>query len=130
MGFWKGSKLYSILKLKCPRCHQGDLFLHKNAYKLSKLGDMPKNCPDCGLKYEKEPGYFYGAMFISYGLTVGISIVVFLILSLLVPSWPLEYHIPVIAAVLVLLTPLNFRWSRAIWMNFFTHFIEDQGLKK
>ena len=51
--------------LKCPRCRVGDLF-PTATFSFSKPFDMPRTCPECGLDYFPEPGYYYGAMFMSY----------------------------------------------------------------
>ncbi|MEL6924222.1 MAG: DUF983 domain-containing protein, partial [Bacteroidota bacterium] len=56
--------LSSIWNMKCPRCRQGDLFSH-GAFG-SKFTEMPERCPNCGQNYMPEPGFYYGAMFISY----------------------------------------------------------------
>ena len=67
MSFLKDSKLYSILHFKCPFCHEGDFFL-SHPYDLKHAGDLHEACPVCHRKYEKEPGFYYGAMFISYAI--------------------------------------------------------------
>ncbi|MGB0368672.1 MAG: DUF983 domain-containing protein, partial [Flavobacteriales bacterium] len=79
----KGSKIYSMLRLKCPRCHEGDLFLHKNPYSFTKLEKMPDNCPVCDQKYWPEPGFYYGAMYVSYALTIALSVAVFVAMTVL-----------------------------------------------
>ena len=76
----KGTKLYSIFNNKCPRCQEGNFFENNNPYNLKKVMKMNEHCPICDLKYQIEPSFFYGAMYVSYGLTVGISIITFLIL--------------------------------------------------
>ncbi|MFO0436645.1 MAG: DUF983 domain-containing protein, partial [Sphingobacteriaceae bacterium] len=63
--------IISMLFNKCPRCHQGDVFTEKNPYKLNKVFSMHETCSHCQLKYEKEPSFFYGAMYVSYALTSG-----------------------------------------------------------
>ena len=45
--FHKGYKLYSILFLKCPKCHDSDLFIEKRIYKVAGYFDMPESCPKC-----------------------------------------------------------------------------------
>ncbi|HLF64937.1 MAG TPA: DUF983 domain-containing protein [Saprospiraceae bacterium] len=62
------SKLISIVTHTCPRCHTGELF-ETRILSFSKLFHMPKSCPQCGLNYYPEPGFYYGAMFISYIVT-------------------------------------------------------------
>ena len=61
----KGSKAYSIFYLKCPRCHEGGTF-ETGSWSFVKPVDMLQRCPKCDLNYWPEPGYYYGAMFISY----------------------------------------------------------------
>jgi len=63
--FKKGQKGYSIFNFKCPRCHEGDLF-ETETFSFQKSFDMHDKCPHCNLNYMPEPGFYYGAMFISY----------------------------------------------------------------
>ncbi len=118
----KGTKLYSILNQKCPRCHEGDLFEERNPYKLSKIFDMPAECPKCGQPYSLEPSFYYGAMYVNYGLTVGLGIAVFIAMLVLGEEWQLhEYLIAIIGAILITM-PLNFRLGRSIWINMFVKY--------
>lgn len=70
--FGKGSKLYSIFAMKCPRCHEGDVFETRNPYK--KMTALKETCPHCGLRYEKEMGFFFGAMYVSYMLNIALFV--------------------------------------------------------
>ena len=56
---------------KCSRCHQGDVFVSKNPYKLSMMFNLHKTCSHCHLEYESEPSFFYGALYVSYGISSG-----------------------------------------------------------
>ncbi|MDX5437630.1 MAG: DUF983 domain-containing protein, partial [Pontibacter sp.] len=78
----KGTKLYSIVNYKCPRCHQGDLFIHKG-WSYTSFAKMPEKCPCCHQSYEPEPGFYYGAMYVSYAITTAITITVLAVLSIL-----------------------------------------------
>ncbi len=60
----KRSFIINTLNKKCPKCQEGDLF--NTPFEFSKPVDMPKNCPVCGQRFEPEPGFYYGAMFLSY----------------------------------------------------------------
>ena len=82
--FGKGSRLYSVFRMKCPRCHEGDFFI-SHPYNLKKAGDIHENCPNCGLKYSKEPGFYYGAMYVSYALGVGLFVALWVALNYLIP---------------------------------------------
>lgn len=71
----KGTKLYSIVKLKCPHCHEGQ-FLESHPYDFKKLGDVRSECEVCHIQYEREPGFYYGAMYVSYALGVALFVTV------------------------------------------------------
>lgn len=59
------STVLAMLGQKCPRCHQGNMFTH-GMYNLAHYTEMPLACPVCGLAFEPEPGFYIGAMYISY----------------------------------------------------------------
>jgi uncharacterized protein (DUF983 family) len=119
--FKKGSKLYSILFNKCPRCHEGDFMREKNMLKLHKAFQMHEKCSKCGLKYMMEPSFYYGAMYINYTLTVGISIATFVIVTLFFDFSLVESFVPIVIA-LVLTAPLTIRFSRIGWINLFVKY--------
>lgn len=66
-------KIYSILTSRCLRCHVSKIFLNSSSYKYKNWDKMHPDCPTCGLHFEREPGFFQGAMYISYGLAVALS---------------------------------------------------------
>jgi uncharacterized protein (DUF983 family) len=116
--FKKGTKLFSILFNKCPKCHEGDFMKEKNLFKLHKAFKMHNSCSSCSFKYMIEPSFFYGAMYINYVLTVGISLLTFVISTVLFNQSYLESFIPIVV-VLVLTAPISIRLSRIIWINLF-----------
>ncbi|MDZ7613558.1 MAG: DUF983 domain-containing protein [Flavobacteriaceae bacterium] len=122
----KGSKLYSISKNKCPRCHEGDFYVNQNPYSLKNTLKIHEVCSQCGLKYMLEPSFFYGAMYVSYGLTVAISIITFVILNFFGLSL-LPIFIAIII-VLVLFTPLTLWLSRLIYINIFVHYKKAENI--
>ncbi len=71
--------LTSTLFNKCPKCHSGRVFKKNNPYLMKSMFEMHQNCDNCGLKYEREPGYFTGAMYVAYALTSGWFIMWFLL---------------------------------------------------
>lgn len=81
---------------------------------------MNETCPHCGHKFEREPGYFFGAMFVSYALTVAEGIVVFILWEFFIPGNYDFRVIGLIALTLFIFWFANFRLSRVIWMYFFT----------
>ncbi|MBX3010917.1 MAG: DUF983 domain-containing protein [Caldilineaceae bacterium] len=100
-------RFFAILAQRCPVCLQGPVFY--------SLLAMHKNCPHCGVLYEREHGYFLNSMFIGY--TAGFL--------LLIPSafylfW-INASIPFFSVAIILETiliwPLIFRYSRVLWMH-------------
>ncbi len=114
----KGTKLYSILKFKCPHCHEGDFF-KAHPYNLSKVGEIHEKCPVCGEKNLKEPGFYYGAMYVSYGLGAAVFISTFTIMNLFFPNFDWINYLFIVIGLLVILTPLLYALSKIIWANFF-----------
>ena len=117
----KGTKLYSILKGKCPHCHEGDFFISK-PYNLKNCGKTPIKCSSCEESYSKEPGFYYGAMYVSYGLGIAAFVAVFILILLLYPNpTPLTYFfIPF--TVLILLAPYLYSLSKIVWANIFINY--------
>lgn len=120
----KGSKLYSILTGSCPRCHQESMYVDKNPYHLGKLYEMHETCSHCDLQYKIEPSFFYGAMYVSYALTVAIGVATFIIAKVFIGLDLFESFIAIIAS-LILLTPITARLSRNIYINIFVHYNPD-----
>jgi uncharacterized protein (DUF983 family) len=117
----------SIFSSKCPVCREGDAFISKNPYELKSFDKMHENCSHCGHKFEKEQGFWYGAMYVSYALTVAFSVAVFILTFLFYPQASVWVYISMIAFVILFLAPVTFRLSRMIWMNFFAKFDENKA---
>ncbi|MGV3764442.1 DUF983 domain-containing protein [Parapedobacter sp.] len=113
------SVIKAALQAKCPRCREGNMFIGKT-YAL-KAQKMNETCPHCGLRYEREPGYFYVAMFVSYALAMAEMIVAcvgfYLFTGYMEGPWP--YLIATIGTVIVL-SPLNYRYSRVVLLYWLT----------
>ncbi|MEM8848129.1 MAG: DUF983 domain-containing protein [Bacteroidota bacterium] len=124
----KGTKLYSILTGSCPRCHEEHMYTNKNPYTLGKLFKMHKRCSHCGLKYKIEPSFFYGSMYVSYGVGVAFAVAAFVI-SFLFLGLNLVNTFIAIVATLVVFMPIIIRLSRNIWINFFIKY-EPQKLSE
>ncbi len=117
----KGSKLNSILTGTCPKCQNESMYLDKNPLHLNNILKMHEKCSHCGLKYQIEPSFFYGAMYVSYGLNVAIGIAAF-ITSYLIFHSSLKIAFIAIIASLILLFPFVLRWSRNIYINMFVSY--------
>lgn len=106
------STISAIVRQLCPRCRAGKIFSKSI---LRGWPRMHERCPMCGLKFEREPGYFLGAMYLSYGLAL-IVIVVLAAILWLATRWSLE-KVAVWAIVLFLpLAPALTLFSRVLWI--------------
>ena len=72
----KRSFLAALLGNRCPRCRSGKMYRH-SAYDLKRFILMHEHCPVCGLKYEIEPGFFWGAMYVTYAFIVALFLTTF-----------------------------------------------------
>jgi uncharacterized protein (DUF983 family) len=124
----KGSKLNSILTGTCPRCQEESMYVEKNPYNLSKIFEMHENCSHCGLHYQIEPSFFYGAMYVNYGLTVIVGIVAFIISKVILGLALTPSFITIIVALVVLM-PINTRLARNIYINMFVSFNKETTKK-
>lgn len=80
---------------------------------------MKKQCGNCGYRFDREPGYFLGAMYVSYALAVMEAMITFFILYFLFPGLPLIVIPSTIVIVLLLCSMWNYRLSRIIYMHIF-----------
>lgn len=111
------TKLKAIVSLKCPACWEGSLFVKGNN-PFSFYFDMHQKCPHCGENLMREPGFYYGSMFISYIITGFFSLAVVggLILGFGV-DW--RWAMFVLAIILIVLYAFIYKISRSLWIHFF-----------
>ncbi len=128
--FKKGTKAYSIFNFKCPVCNEGEFFISKNPYKLKKAGDLHQKCSECGTKFSKEPGFYYGAMYISYALSVAESGMLWMLIYLFFPNSNYLVYVSVISIGILVSSPYFYALSKIIWANmFFTYNNNKNNIK-
>lgn len=115
----KTSQLEAIVKAKCPRCRRGKIFAG-SLYGLN-LQKTNEHCSHCDMRFEVEPGYFYGAMYVSYTFVVGemlnIGLITYLITGNDKSPW---LYITTILLTILALTPINYRYSRVLLLHWLT----------
>ncbi|MBF4518699.1 DUF983 domain-containing protein [Flavobacterium sp. ANB] len=124
----KGSKLNSILTGSCPKCQNESMYSDKNPLHLTKVLKMNENCSHCGLKYQIEPSFFYGAMYVSYGLNVAVGIAAFIV-SFVFFKTTIEQSFIAIVISLIVLFPFVLRLSRNLYINMFVSYDPTAGQK-
>ena len=117
----KGNSLYSILTGSCPKCHEESMYLDKNPYRIGNIFKMHERCSHCATKYKMEPSFFYGAMYVSYGVGIAFAVAAFVI-SFLIIGTSLPNTFIAIVGTLIVFMPIIMRVSRNIWINLFVHY--------
>lgn len=119
----------SVINCHCPRCREGKLFRHPVSIKMKNNMEMNKECPVCGQPTELEVGFYYGTSYVSYGLTVGISIVSlvawWVIIGLSTTDNRFFYWLGFNALLLIALQPWLMRFSRSLWISWFVGYDPD-----
>ena len=123
----KGTKMYSIFKMKCPHCHEGDFYISSNPYNFKNAGDVHDTCHVCHRKLSKEPGFYIGAMYVAYGLGVAVLVSVIVATYVLFPEASTGVYIGIISVILFIAGPYLYALSKIIWANMFYRY---KGVEK
>ncbi len=108
----------NIWNEKCPKCGEGQVFeAKKHWYNIMPV--MNKKCDCCHYHFDREPGYFLGAMYISYGIGVALGIGTFMTLTQIFPKLDLAWVLVAIGVVIVAFAQKNFKLSRIIYIHIF-----------
>jgi len=111
--------LIHIFQNKCPDCKKGNIFLNKNLFSFLRLTEMNQKCPSCNYNFFPENGFYWGAMFVSYGLASLEGLIVIFACVFLGNDLFDYTNLLIIIAMMIVLFPLNFRLSRIIWLYIF-----------
>jgi uncharacterized protein (DUF983 family) len=111
------TRLVAILQGRCPRCREGKIFTWP-VTKILKFSVMNNTCPCCGVRLEPEPGFFQGAMYVGYAITIACIGVISAILywQNVQSEWTFIFSI---IGFMFLIAPLNYRYSRIIYLHLF-----------
>jgi uncharacterized protein (DUF983 family) len=126
------NNLLSIFTNKCPRCRRGKMFTNSNAYKnlsLKYIFEMPNACEECGQKFDLEPGFWFGTSYVSYALTVAISVATFVawvvLIGISTEDSRVFWWLGLNAVFLVVIQPWLMRISRVLYIRFFISYDKD-----
>ena len=89
------------------------------------MGDIHEHCDKCGLKYEKEPGFYYGAMYVAYALGVALFVTFWVSFNLFFNNISLGWQIGSIIVGTIVLSPYIYALSKIIWANLFIKYDKD-----
>ncbi|SMD33135.1 Uncharacterized conserved protein, DUF983 family [Reichenbachiella faecimaris] len=114
----KKSSSEALLNCKCPRCREGNMFKYALTKKWFSM-EMHDKCPNCDQTYEPEPGFYFGAMFVSYGFSAAITLATGFILYNFFDNPDTWVYMTVVISSVALLWPAMFKYSRAIFLHLF-----------
>ncbi len=117
----KGQKLFGIIHQRCPACHEGPLFEEAGYFDFRKMGKTHDACPHCGQDYRIEPGFYWGALYIAYGLSVFVSLFFFLLFFLLF-GLSLNTSFLLLIVADLMLTPFLYKLSKTLWLHVFVSY--------
>jgi hypothetical protein len=115
-----------LLACKCPRCRKGDMFQHSNPWNLKHTMKMNKECPVCKQPFTIEVGFYYGSSYVSYGLSIALSVATLIAWWVLI-GFSLDdnrffYWIGFNAVFLIAVQPYLMRLARTGWLAFFVRY--------
>ena len=111
--------LLHIFKNQCPNCKKGNIFMNKNLFSFRRLTEMNQKCPNCNYNFFPENGFYWGAMFVSYGLA-SLEGMMVIFACFWYGNELFDYaNLMIIVAFMIILFPFNFRLSRIIWLYIF-----------
>lgn len=118
-----------LLQSKCPRCGQGKMFKDPNPYNIYNFDKMNRYCSNCNMDFENETGFYFGAMYVSYGICVALSVVNFAIYALIFGFGRVNIYLIVNSILLIVLWPFIFRLSRVVYLWVSDFFFKGEGAK-
>jgi len=121
------SATQAVFAAKCPVCREGKVF-RNSALSTKGFLVIHENCPVCGTKFEPEPGFFWGAMYVNYAFNLLMIIGIGLFLLLVVGTKNEWVYIGTILTAIFLSIPFTARASRILWMYWFGSFHYDPKL--
>jgi uncharacterized protein (DUF983 family) len=101
-----------IFRQRCPRCRTGCMFRYSIFRGFPKMHDR---CPVCDLRFDREPGYFLGAMYVSYGIGIVIVALVAALLWYITGWWITKDTIWAVVLFLPL-APTITLFARVLWI--------------
>lgn len=95
---------------RCPECGSGGIF--------SSLSELVTRCPTCGTTFEREEGYWLGAMVVSMAAVLGSFLAIFV--GTMLVTWPDVPWTPILVVTVIVngLIPLvGYGWAKTTWMG-------------
>ncbi len=118
-------KFFGIWLLRCPNCFKGRLFTNPNPYNLKTITDMPKACPNCGLDFKVEIGFYFGAAYISYVVSCFFMLGI-MGTALITMGWVPKWVVGLAIVLELIFATYILRFSRALWLSIYWWYVGDK----
>ena len=123
----KNNRFRNAIMLKCPVCGQCSMFENPKTFTLHKIGNVKTHCEVCQCNLKPETGFYFGAAYVNWALTVALWVSVLVALKTFNFLGWIEFGFltnPVMFLTTgfiftLILFPYVFRLSRSIWAAFF-----------
>jgi hypothetical protein len=121
------NKFISMVTLKCPHCHETSMFVNPKLITFEKMGETKKTCEVCQTNLNPETGFYFGAAYVSWALTVALWVSVLVALKTFDALGWIEFgflthpgtFLTTGMVLTVIIFPYLFRVSRSIWAHMF-----------
>lgn len=118
--------IFRILQCKCPRCREGNMFKNRNPFVLKETMKMNDECPVCSQPFNLEVGFYFGSSYISYALTIALSVATFIafwvIFGIAIDNNNVFYWLAFNSVFLLAIQPYLMRVARAGWLALFVKY--------
>lgn len=109
------SLVSAIAQAHCPQCRQGKIF-PVSPFSYRKLSVMHARCQVCDANFAPEPGFYDGAMYVSYAFSVALMITSLVAVNVLVFEPKLWMYLSTVVGLTVLLLPAMLRFSKTLYL--------------
>lgn len=108
------SLVTAIAQAKCPKCRQGNIF-PVAPFSYRKLSNINSCCPVCDASFIPEPGFYDGAMYLSYAFSVGLMFTSLVAINVLVAEPKLWMYLSTVVGLTIFLMPAMLRYSKTLY---------------
>jgi uncharacterized protein (DUF983 family) len=112
------NRIKNIAQLKCPNCGKAKVF-YRRKFPFLKRPVMRETCESCGYRFHREPTYYRGVAYLSYGLAIIEGLIAFLLARYLIFGLSPITQVLITIGVMMFFAMWNFRLARVIWLNIF-----------
>jgi len=105
----------SIVWAKCPKCREGNLF-PVSPFSYRKLTVIHSRCAVCDADLIPEPGFYDGAMYISYAFSVALMVTSLVAINVLVAKPELWMYLNSVMGLTIFLMPAMLRYSKTLYL--------------